>query len=110
MAILKHIKRLRYIDYMIKRKATGNLESFAKKNNLCKSALAEVLHEMKELGFPIKYDRIKNTYYYDEIGEMVESLFIKKENILSKEEVAQIGKPENLCFSEVKIFEQCKEN
>jgi hypothetical protein len=46
---------------MTKRKATGDLTTFAKRNRLSKSALAEVIAEMKELGFPIKYDRKTNT-------------------------------------------------
>jgi len=38
---------------------------------------------MKELSFPIKYDRTRNTYYYDEAGEMVKNLFIKDGQNLS---------------------------
>lgn len=34
MALLKNIKRLKYIDYLIKRKATGDLENFAYKHGL----------------------------------------------------------------------------
>lgn len=107
MAILKHVRRLIYIDNLIKRKATGNLENFAAKNSLCKRAMTDVLNEMKELGFPIKYDRKRNTYYYNEEGEMVKDLFIKNGQILSKEQTADIGKDDNLCFSEVTIFKLC---
>jgi len=108
MALLKYIKRLKYIDYMIKRKATGNPEHFANKNGLSKRAMTDVLNEMKELGFPIKYDRGRNTYYYDEAGEMVKNLFIKDGQVLSKEQIAKIGKDENLCFSEITVFELCE--
>ena len=52
MALLKHINRLKYIDYMIKLKATDDLENLAQKNNLCKRAMTDVLSETKELGFP----------------------------------------------------------
>lgn len=108
MALLKHLNRLKYMDFMIKRKATGNLETFARKNSLCKRALAEVLHEMRELGFPIKFDRNKNTYYYSEEGKMVERLFVKEGKILSKEEAAKVGDINSLCFSETSIFQLCK--
>ena len=108
MPILKHIKRLRYIDYMVRKKATGNLESFAKKNHLCKSAMAGVIQEMKELGFPIRFDRSRNTYYYDEDGAMVGTLFIGNGQILSREEVAKINVGNDLCFSEITVFELCK--
>jgi len=107
MALLKHIKRLRYIDFMIKKKATGDLATFARKNGLCKSAMAGVIQEMKELGFPIKFDRTKNSYYYEEDGEMVKALFIKNGRIMSKEEIAQIGNTEDLCFSQITVFKIC---
>jgi len=110
MAILKHIRRLKYIDYLIKRKATGDLEKFAYKNGLSKRAMSDVLNEMKELGFPIKYDRTRYTYYYDQAGEMVKNLFIKDGQLLTKEHIANIGNDYNLCFSEVTVFELCKQN
>lgn len=108
MSITKYINRLKYVDYLIKRKATGDLDRFAEKNHLCKSAMAALLNEMKSLGFPIKYDRMRKTYFYDESGEMVKSLFVKDGQVLSKGELAKIGDIENLCFSEVTVFEFCK--
>lgn len=108
MAILKHVRRLIYIDSLIKRKATGNLENFAAKNGLCKRAMTDVLNEMKELGFPIKYDRTRNTYYYNEQGEMVKNLFVRNGQLLSNEQIANIGINDDLCFSEVTVFELCR--
>jgi len=107
MAILKHVRRLRYIDYLIKRKATGNLDTFSAKNGLSKRAMTDILNEMKELGFPIKFDRKRNTYFYDEAGEMVQNLFVKNGQILSVDQAAKIGSDENLCFSEVTVFKLC---
>ncbi|WP_300601759.1 hypothetical protein [Niabella sp.] len=109
MGIAKYINRLKYIDYMIKRKATGNLETFAKKNRLSKSSLSEILSEMKGMGFPIKYDRARSSYYYEEEGEMINSLFMKYGEILSREEVKVISPSEKLCFSPAAIFEICRE-
>ncbi|MCF3110621.1 hypothetical protein LL912_17680 [Niabella sp. CC-SYL272] len=108
MAILKHINRIRFIDHMIKKKATGDLESFASKNNLCKSAMAGVIQEMKELGFPIKFDRMRNTYYYAEDGKMVDALFIRNGHILSREDIAKIESGGELCFSEITVFKLCE--
>jgi len=108
MAILKHIKRLKYIDYLIKRKATGDLENFANKNGLSKRAMSDVLNDMKALGFPIKYDRTRCTYFYDEAGEMVKNLFIKDGQILTGEQIGRIGSVYNLCFSATTIFKACE--
>lgn len=107
MPLLKYIKRITYIDFIIRRKATGNLETFAKKNNLSKRALTDIIQEMKELGFPIKFSRSKNSYYYEEDGEMVRCLFAKKGELLGREELDQIGNADNICFSRVKVFEIC---
>ncbi len=108
MAILRQIKRLQYIDYVIGKKATGSLETFARKNRLSKRGLAIILQEMKEMGFPIKYSRQQNTYYYEEEGEMVKCLFIKYGELLSREDTANITSgAENLCFSKVAVFEVC---
>jgi hypothetical protein len=110
MSILRHIKRLQFIDFLIKKRATGDLETFAKKNRLSKRGLTVVIQQMKEMGFPIKYDRSRNTYYYEEEGEMVKCLFIKKGEVLSREEVAKItcGDANDLCFSKTAIFELCE--
>ena len=107
MAILRHIKRLKYIDYMIKHKSTGDLQTFANKNNLCKSAMAGVIQEMKELGFPIKYDKMRKSYYYEEDGQMVQALFIRNGQFLTKEEFMEIKNSNDLCFSEITVFELC---
>jgi len=93
---------------MIKRKATGDLEDFARKNGLCKRAMTDVLTEMKELGFPIKYDRIRKTYYYDELGEMVKYLFAKEGQTSGEQTAALTDQDDNLCFSAITVFELCR--
>ena len=107
MALLKHINRLKYIDFMIKHKSTGNLEVFAKKNGLKKSAMCEVIAEMRELGFPIKYCKVRNSYYYYENGKLVNEFFQREFKVLSEEEILKIDNAANICFSEVKVFEVC---
>ena len=77
MSILKYIERLRYIDFLLRTKSTGDSNALARKLNLSRSATLEYLKEMKELGFPIKYDYERKTYYYYEEGEMSRNLFNK---------------------------------
>lgn len=92
MSLIKYFKRIQYIDFLIRRKATGNAKELAQKLNLSKRAVYNYLNEMKELGFPIKYGCDCNCYFYEEKGKMVESLFEKEQSknglgyILSKEE------------------------
>lgn len=109
MGILRQIKRLQYIDYIIRRKATGSLETFAGKNRLSRRGLSTILQEMREMGFPVKYSRQMHSYYYEEEGEMVKCLFIKQGEVLTRNEAANIGNQAgNLCFSKVAVFEICE--
>lgn len=107
MSLVKYIKRVQYIDFMIRKKATGDLESFAKKNRLSKSTLSEIINQLKEMGFPIKYDRSRRTYYYEEEGEMIRCLFLKYGEVVTRGESVQIGEADKLCFSPSAIFELC---
>ncbi len=109
MSLQGYFKRLTFIDYLTRKKATGNLAAFAAKNRLSKNGLLYVLKEMKEMGFPIRYSRTLNTYYYDKDGQMVKSLFDDNTRILSREELKAIVNinSENLCFSDTTVFELC---
>jgi bacteriocin-like protein len=77
MSFEKYLERFRHIDYLIRRKATGDIECFSKKLQLSRSTSLEYLKEMKELGFPIKYSKERKSYYYDEDGKMTDHLFLK---------------------------------
>jgi hypothetical protein len=109
MSILRQIKRLKFIDFLVRKKATGSLQTFAKKNSLSKRGLTNIIEEMREMGFPIKFSRQLNSYYYEEDGEMVQYLFIKKGQILSREELSHLvgNGTNNLCFSKTNVFEVC---
>lgn len=80
MSILKYIKRLQRIDYLLRTKSAGNIKCLANKLNLSRSSTLEYLKEMKELGFPISYCSKRKTYYYTEEGKMTETLFHKRIN------------------------------
>lgn len=75
MSILRYFKKIELLDYFIRRRATGNQKEFAHKAGMSKSMLNEYLKEMKEMGFPIEYDREHNSYFYDRQGRMVKTLF-----------------------------------
>jgi hypothetical protein len=44
--------------------------------------LKEYLREMKELGFPINFCKHRKTYYYEKKGKMVDTLFVREEDIV----------------------------
>lgn len=108
MSLLRHIKRLQYIDFLIRRRSTGDLSTFSRKNKLSKRGLLNILQDMKEIGFPIKYDKRNSTYFYTEKGHMVKTLFIPEGHQLTYEETMHLGVVNNidkLYFSEDTIFE-----
>lgn len=65
MSLLKYIDRLKRMDDLIRRKATGTPEEFAIRLGLGKSVLMDELRELRELGADINYCRTRQSYYYE---------------------------------------------
>jgi len=82
MSIARYFKKIQHIDSLIRKKATGNQDEFARKTRMSKSMLKVYLREMKELGFPINFCKQRKTYYYEEEGKMVNALFTKEEELI----------------------------
>ena len=95
MALQTYIERLKYVDNLIKREASGNLNSLAKKLNLSRSHTVVFLKQMKDHGFPIKFCRKRCCYYYTEHGGLVRNLFqsnkIDNERELSPDKLRKIS-------------------
>lgn len=64
MSLLKYVERLRRIDDLIRRRATGSAKEFSEKMHVSESQLFLELKEMKELGAPIDYSPSTRSYYY----------------------------------------------
>ena len=88
MSLKKKIHRLQFIDSLIVRKATGDANTLAKKLNLSRSQTLEHIREMKEVGFPIKFCRSRNSYIYTKDGKLVHQLF---QADLSKDDMRSIS-------------------
>jgi predicted transcriptional regulator len=86
VSLKRYLSKLQLIDYLIRKKATGNQRNLTGKAGLSLSGINKYLREMKDAGFPIKYFRKHNTYYYEKNGQMVESLFYEG---MDKEEMSK---------------------
>lgn len=64
MALSKYLERVERIDYMIRRKSTGNPKGLAAKLGLSERSLYELINQMKDLGAPIAYSKSRNSYVY----------------------------------------------
>jgi predicted DNA-binding transcriptional regulator YafY len=65
MSLLKYVERLKRMDDLIKRKATGNARDFASKLKISESQLYQDLKEMRQLGAHVKYCTYRETYLYE---------------------------------------------
>lgn len=65
MSLLKYIERLKRMDDLIRRKATGSSEEFSRKLRISKSQLFEDLREIRELGGNITYCHVRKSYVYE---------------------------------------------
>ncbi|WP_420577028.1 hypothetical protein [Ekhidna sp.] len=66
MPVIKYFDRLKRMDDLIRRRATGSPEQFATKMGMDRSTLMRYLSELRELDAPIYFDPIKQSYYYEE--------------------------------------------
>ncbi|MFD0999862.1 hypothetical protein ACFQ21_11125 [Ohtaekwangia kribbensis] len=71
MSLLKYIQRLKRIDDLVSRKATGNAVEFAARLGISRSQLLQDIRELRELGAEIEYCSIQRSYYYKQGYGMV---------------------------------------
>jgi predicted DNA-binding transcriptional regulator YafY len=64
MSLLKYLERAKRMDDLIRRRATGNADEFARKLGISRSVLMEHIRDLKEMGAPIKFCEFTRGYYY----------------------------------------------
>ena len=101
MDIIKYLDRIKRMDDLIQRKATGTPEEFAAKMGLSRVALLKYIRLLKELNAPLQYDHYRRSYYY---------LFpcrLKlgyESKLLDKEELVDINKKSLKKFCEIVLI------
>lgn len=95
MSLLKSIDRLKRIDSMIRRQATGTSDEFARKLGISRSMLMENLREMKELGAEICFCPHRRSYFYaNEFGLLIGKA--SKNRIRGGSSIWTVGDCENI--------------
>ncbi len=61
---IKQLQRLEQIHYLIENQKTGSPKHLAEKMGVCRSTIYELIDYLKSLDAPVKYSRIKESYYY----------------------------------------------
>jgi len=72
MALYNYLNRIERLDSLIRHKCTGTPKELAKKLDISERWLYIFLDELKtDLGCPIRYDRKRRSYVYDEPGKLM---------------------------------------
>ena len=64
MSIIKYLDRIKRMDDLIRKKATGPPDEFAEKVGLSRSALMKYIKLLKEMNAPLEYDKERQCYHY----------------------------------------------
>jgi transcriptional antiterminator len=65
MSVYKFAEVLKYIDSLVKRKATGTPKELANRLNVSESTVYNHINLMKSLDAPIRYCNNRRSYVYD---------------------------------------------
>ncbi|MBN1157908.1 MAG: hypothetical protein JXA61_00890 [Bacteroidales bacterium] len=78
MSMFKNISRLEWIDQLIRQERTGNPPAFAKRIGVSVRQLYNILDEMKDLGLPVHYCRLRRTFYYQTKCRLVVTIRVEE--------------------------------
>lgn len=104
MSLFRYLDRIKRIDALVRNKATGTPDEFAKKLGISKSMLMENLAELKKSGLPLEYSTLHRSYIY------CTDYKLSFDNLLSNKESSSIrgGIVTNFDFNSVIIVEKYK--
>jgi predicted DNA-binding transcriptional regulator YafY len=66
MNFVTHLKKIETIRYWADRKQTGTLQQLAHRLDVSQRTAQRLVHELREMGTPIIYNRFRNTYELDD--------------------------------------------
>lgn len=84
MQIFEDLFYFQRIDHLIRTRATGSPDDLARRIGLSRRHLLRLISALREQGFPIAFDKCRNTYYY------TESVKIRFEVIVGDDELFRI--------------------
>ena len=62
--------KLLIIDEIIRKEDTGNAKTLGQRLGVTERCIYNYLELLKELGANIKFDKLCNSYYYDNVGKL----------------------------------------
>ncbi|MGC9344151.1 MAG: HTH domain-containing protein [Bacteroidales bacterium] len=80
MQLRKNIDLLAYLDFLIRNHTTGSPGVLAKKLGVSKRSVHYYLAEIKEMGAPVKWNPIEETYIYEENVKLTIKIAVERLN------------------------------
>ena len=78
MPIKKYLNRVEQFDRLVRAECTGPPHQIAQKLGFAESTFYTLVDKLRDdFGFPIEYSRKRQTYYYTEVGKMVNLCYKK---------------------------------
>lgn len=71
------LRRIKFIDQLIRIKGTGTAEKLGERLGISRSAVYEYINLMKAYGAPIKFCKFRQSFYYGEEGRFITSFLPK---------------------------------
>ena len=75
--LIKYFNRLQSLDHLVSIKGTGSPKELAKPLNISERSIYEYIELLRELGAPIRYSKLRRSYYYEDDGG-INLRFLKK--------------------------------
>ena len=79
MSFLDNLDRIQRLHALIRRKATGAPHQLAHRLDVSRATVYRYLEELKALGAPLAYCRLRQTYYYENDFDLVFQVISKNE-------------------------------
>lgn len=83
MNIFDDLFLLQRIDHLVRTRATGSPTQLAARLNTSERKVYRLLGELRDQGFPIAYDKIADTYYYQDAVKIEFSILVGKTNLMA---------------------------
>lgn len=63
--VVDYLERIKRLYVLIKKERTGSLNDIARKMLLSRRTITNYISELKSLGADIRFDKLRNTYYFN---------------------------------------------
>ncbi|MCC6460449.1 MAG: hypothetical protein IT260_08265 [Saprospiraceae bacterium] len=82
MNLFSDLFLLERVDHLIRTRATGKPTQFASRLETCERNVYRLIGRLRDMGFPIEYDKQSDTYFYKEPVRLRFDIVVGDEKLL----------------------------